>query len=283
MVMIAAHVPVAAQLVVTSSNLPIVKITTNNQVIVDDPKITVDMGIIDNGPGVRNNTEDPFNNFNGKVGIEIRGSSSQSFPKKQYGFELVDGTGKSIDGSILGMPAKDDWILFAPYNDKSLIRDALAYRLAHDMGRYSSRFKFCELFIDGGYKGVYVMLEKIKRDKNRVSIDKLDPDEISGDNLTGGYIFKIDKETGSGGDGWTSSHQPPRRSGNQTITELLTDNRLTLDLGKLVSNKTNTVDLFVGYRFWLNKFGTNPNPAGSAYVAGTRDSTLYLGISWHMF
>ena len=71
--------------------------------------------------------------------------------------------------------------------------------------------------------------------------------------------------------------------GNQTITELLTDNRLTLDLGKLVSNKTNTFDLFVGYRFWLNKFGTNPNPAGSAYVTGTTDSTLYLGISWHMF
>ena len=66
-------------------------------------------------------------------------------------------------------------------------------------------------------KAVFVLLEKIKRDKNRVNIDKLDPTEITGDNLTGGYIVKIDKMSGTGGDGWTSSFVPLGRKGTQTI------------------------------------------------------------------
>src|SRR5687767_4126348 len=73
----------------TSSNLPIIILNTNGQQILDDPKIKADMAIIDNGPGVTNNVTDPPNNYNGKIGIEIRGSSSQMFPKKQYGIELM--------------------------------------------------------------------------------------------------------------------------------------------------------------------------------------------------
>src|SRR5436190_179784 len=117
------------------------------------------MGIIDNGPGVKNNITDPFNNYNGKVGIELRGSSSQTFPKKQFGIELRDNDNKDIEQSLLGLPSEGDWILFAPYNDKSLMRDALAYKMARSMGRYASRTRYCELVLDGEYKGVYVLLE----------------------------------------------------------------------------------------------------------------------------
>lgn len=202
----------------TSSNLPIIVINSNSQVILDEPKITADMGIIYNGTGIRNNLNDLFNNYSGKIGIELRGSSSQSlFPKKQYGIELRDVAGKSIDASLLGLPKKDDWVLFAPYDDKSLMRDALAYKLGRDVGEYASREKYCELVLNGQYQGVYILLEKVKRDKNRVNIDKLDPVETTGDNLTGGYIIKIDKTSGSGGDGWTSTFVPPGRSSNQTI------------------------------------------------------------------
>jgi CotH kinase protein/Secretion system C-terminal sorting domain len=175
------------------------------------------MGIINNAPGLRNNITDAFNNYSGKIGIEIRGSSSQSFPKKQYSIELRNSVGAGIDASLLGLPAKDDWILFAPYNDKTLMRDAVAYRFGRALGRYASRVKYCEVVLNGQYQGIYVLFEKIKRDKNRVDINKLDPTEISGDNLTGGYIIKVDKSTGSGGDGWNSSIPPTNRSDNQTI------------------------------------------------------------------
>lgn len=206
-----------AQLSFSSSNLPIVVINTNGQTIADEPKIIASMGIIDNGSGVRNNVTDPFNNYDGKIGIEIRGSSSQSFPKKQYGVELRDAAGAGISAPLLGMPAEEDWVLFAPYNDKSLMRDALAYKLGRDLGWYAPRTRFCEVVLNGQYQGIYVLIEKIKRDNNRVDINKLNPDEISGDNLTGGYIIKIDKETGSGNGGWTSQFPPPNRNGTQTI------------------------------------------------------------------
>jgi hypothetical protein len=202
----------------TSSNLPIAVIRTGGATIVDDPKVMVDLGIIDNGPGARNNISDPYNHYNAKAGIEIRGSSSQMFPKKQYGVELWDAHGNDLDHPMLGLPEEADWIFFAPYNDKSLMRDALAYRLGRTMGRYSSRSRYFELVIDDQYQGIYLLLEKVKRGKDRVPIDKLEPDETSGDESTGGYIIKIDKATGSGGGaGFESPYPPPHRSANQTV------------------------------------------------------------------
>ena len=191
----------------SSSNLPIIVINTNGGTIVDDPKIEANLGIIDNGTE-RNYTTDAFS-FTGKIGIEIRGSSSQMFPKKQYGIELRDDTGKGLAAPLLGMPEEEDWVLFAPYNDKSLMRDVLAYNLGRQLGHYAPRTRYCELLLNDVYQGVYVLIEKVKRDKNRLDINKLDPEEITGNNLTGGYIIKIDKTTGGSGDGWTSDYKPP--------------------------------------------------------------------------
>ncbi len=202
--------------VFTSSNLPIVIIDTYGQEIPDDPKINAGMKIIDNAPGERNNiTDTPA--FDGPIGIEIRGSSSQLFPKKSYGFETWDAENNDIDVSLLGMPAESDWILNANYTDKTLSRNALAYQVSQNMGHYATRYKFVEVTINGDYKGIYIFSEKIKRNVNRVDVAKLKDDQNSGDPLTGGYIFKIDKTTGSGGDGWTSTFPPPAHSSGQTI------------------------------------------------------------------
>ncbi|MBI2430332.1 MAG: CotH kinase family protein, partial [Ignavibacteriales bacterium] len=192
----------------TSSNLPIVVIDTHGQTIVNEPKITVDMRIIDNGEGKRNNLTDTAYNYNGKIGIEIRGSSSQMFPKKQYGFETRDTSGEDIKVSLLGMPDESDWILSAQYNDKTLMRDVITYWMSNGIGRYASRTRYCELVLNGEYWGVYMLFEKIKRDKNRVNVSKLDTSAVSGDALTGGYILKIDKLDGSDNDGWNSNFPP---------------------------------------------------------------------------
>jgi len=193
----------------TSSNLPIIVINTYGKAIPDPYRIFVDMGIIYNGEGNRNYLTDPFSHYNGKINIEIRGSSSQYFfAKKQYAFETQDSLSNNLNVSLLGMPAENDWVLYGPYSDKSLMRNMLVYKLWNDMGRYTSRTRFCELVINDDYLGVYVLMEKIKRDKNRVDISKLNPDEISGDDLTGGYIIKIDKEAGENYGGWYSPFPP---------------------------------------------------------------------------
>ena len=192
-----------------SSNLPIVLIDTYGQEIMDDPKIQVGMKIIDNLPGQRNYVTD-IPAYDGYAGIEIRGSSSQMFPKKSYGFESWDGLGEELEVPLLGMPEESDWILNANYSDKTLCRNTLAYQVFRNMGHYATRYEHVEVVINGVYKGVYIFSEKIKRDADRVDIAKLKPDDNSGDPLTGGYIFKIDKPTGTGGgEGWESNFPPP--------------------------------------------------------------------------
>lgn len=199
-----------------SSNLPILVINTTAP-IPDEPKIMADMGIIYNGVNAINYLSDPFNHYNGKIGIERRGSSSQGFPKKGYGFETWDTSGNEINVPLLGMPSESDWVLHASYSDKTLMRNVISYKLFRDMGRYAPRTVYCELVLNGQYMGVYVLIEKIKRDNNRVAIAKLSTASNTGVNLTGGYIIKIDKTTGNGGAGWTSPYPPAANPNGQTI------------------------------------------------------------------
>lgn len=195
-----------AQVTFVSSNLPVIVIRTEGQIIKDEPKIDVWMGIVDGGPGSRNSPAGPFNGYAGRIGIEIRGSTSQQYPKKQYGIKTRDSKGKSLDVSLLGMPAENDWVLYAPYSDKTLLRDVMVYWLASGMGHYASRWRFCELVLDDQYQGIYVLMEKIKRNKNRVNISSLKETDVAGDALTGGYLIKIDKKGGSSHEGWYSSY-----------------------------------------------------------------------------
>ncbi len=196
-----------AQVVFTDSNLPIVVITTLGSAIIDEEKVTCEMGIINNGVGVRNYITNVYNDYFGFIGIEIRGSTSQQYPKKSYGVETRNAFGYNRNVSILGMPEENDWILYGAYPDKTLLRNELAYSLFARMQPWSPRHVYCELIIDGDYKGVYSFMERVKRDNNRVDIAKLDSTEITGDDLTGGYIIKVDKLTGNSTTTWTSPYQ----------------------------------------------------------------------------
>jgi hypothetical protein len=191
-----------------SSNLPIIVINTSGQQIADEPRIVADMGIIDNGTGNRNSVTDAFNNYNGKIAIEIRGESSQMFPKKSYRIETQDETGNNLNVSLLGMPSENDWVLYAPYSDKSLMRNSLTFKLGRDMGRYAPRNRFVELVLNGNYEGVYVLMEKIKVDNNRVDIAGLDPEDISGRDVTGGYLLRVDKIDADDYPAWSATPDP---------------------------------------------------------------------------
>ncbi|MFM2048557.1 MAG: hypothetical protein RI955_1105, partial [Bacteroidota bacterium] len=184
-----------------STHLPIVEIFTNGQTIVDEPKIMAQMKVIDNKTGALN-YYNSTPTYQGNVGIEYRGSTSQSFPQKPYAVQTWDALGNNLDTSLLGMPSEHDWIFYAPYNDKSLMRNVLIYNISNQMKHYASRTKFFDLYVDGMYQGIYVLMEKVKRDKNRVDITKMDSTSITSTTITGGYIFKIDKTTGLQNDGW---------------------------------------------------------------------------------
>ncbi|MBN1472962.1 MAG: CotH kinase family protein, partial [Syntrophaceae bacterium] len=176
-----------------SSNLPIVIIETNGNTIRKDVRIAADMQIIWNDDHQRNRVTDTPNNYNGKIGIELHGQSSLSFTKKSYRIETRDSSGANLNVSLLGMPKENDWILYGPYSDKTLMRNVLSYTLASEISGYAPRTRFCELIMNRVYVGVYVLTEKIKLDKNRVNITQMLPGDIAEPEITGGYIFKKDK------------------------------------------------------------------------------------------
>ena len=162
-------------------------------------KIPATMKVLD---GATNNVADSAKGTLYDIGIKVRGQSSAMFPKPGYSIEIRDDKGEGTDVSMFGLPPSDDWVLHGPYVDKSMLRNALAYWLFRQAGRYAPRTKHFDLYINGVYRGVYVMVEKIKRGKYRVNISKLKETDIAGDSLTGGYLWAFDKvgtNTGGGG------------------------------------------------------------------------------------
>jgi len=189
------------------SNLPIIKITTeNNNQIPDDLKISAHMGVIDIGLNQINRLDDSFNNYDGKIGIELQGTSSLTYDKKSYSIETRNEDGTNNNVELLGLPRENDWILYGPYADKSLLRNWISYHLGRLTGHYAPRTQFCEIFIDESYVGLYLLTEKIKVDNDRVDITNIEIEDNLGDQLTGGYIIKIDRNPANEPNiGWDSS------------------------------------------------------------------------------
>lgn len=189
----------ASPMELTSSNLPIVVIETDGGIdIPDEPKVLGTMKIIWHQDGSRNYLSDIDNplylNYNGRIGIEKRGSTSQDLPKKPYGLTTLKADNVTNNNvSILGMPKENDWILNSLAYDQTGMRDVLAYELSESIGQYASRRVYCEVIVNDDYKGLYVFMEKIKVDKNRVNIEKMDSLCNNYPEVTGGFIVKADK------------------------------------------------------------------------------------------
>ena len=195
---------------ITSSNLPIVIITTDNGAnIPDEPKIGATMKILyvnDTTINYLSNQDDTaYLNYYGRIGIERRGSTSQGHSKKPYGFETrLDDDVTANNVSLMGLPAENDWVLNAMNDEPSYVRDCLSYYLAGKLGHYAPRTKYCEVIVNGDYRGLYFLTEKIKTDKNRVNIAQMDATDNQYPNLSGGFIIKADKLTGGDSPAWTT-------------------------------------------------------------------------------
>ena len=182
------------------SNLPLLVINQFGTEITPDNRTPAYISIMDRDEDGRARLDsEPV--LQGRTMINLRGSSSLAFPKKMFGFHLVEEDGSNRKEEILGMPAEHNWILNGPYSDKSLMRNVIAYGLSNDVGRYSPRTRFVELFLYDGrgsldyshYHGVYVLTERIKWADGRVEITKIDEDDNQEPEITGGYIIKNDR------------------------------------------------------------------------------------------
>ncbi len=183
------------------SDLPIIMVETYENTIISSEQTTTFTTIIEpDATGRAQTTDNP--SYTGIMGFNIRGSSSSGFPKNQYKVETWNKYSEDIDVEILGMPEESDWVLYAPGRfDRVLISNAFMYTLARKMGYYAPRTQFVEVYLNqnGGqvdaddYVGLYIWTEKIKRDKDRVDVAKLGPTDNNAPEVTGGYMFKIDR------------------------------------------------------------------------------------------
>ena len=186
--------------VLSSTNLPIVWIDVDGEYIDRYERITARMKVIHNGDGQLNYADTvahPGQNvdYEGYVALRYRGSSSYSMSdKKPYSFRpltapLEEG-GEKKKVKILGMGKDNNWALLAPYADKSMMRDLLAFEVSRPWMEYTPQGRYCELFLDGTYYGVFILTEVVSKGKHRLNLP--DPSE-GGDSITGGYIMEVNR------------------------------------------------------------------------------------------
>jgi hypothetical protein len=195
-----SYVLLASDLLGFSSNLPLLVVRSGSDEIVSYQKSLGNIKVIEGrSPSSRVSLTDRAS-FDGVALLNIRGHSSLRYPKHSYNLKLVDELQDSRKASLLELPKHSDWALYGPYPDKTLIRDVLAYELSNEMGRWAPKTRFVEVFVSEGpnklsmedYAGVYVLEEKVTRDKSGVNIAKLDPAATEEPEVSGGYVFKKD-------------------------------------------------------------------------------------------
>lgn len=173
------------------THLPVLSINTEGQEIpgteLDDARlITVRLQVFDQAEKNNHLTDAPSMEL--QANIRYRGNSSRFFSKHSYLVKTVGEDGLDQDYPLLGMPEGEDWALHGPFLDKTLIRNYLCMNVAGQVMGYAPRVRFCELWLDGEYQGLYVLMERVSRGEERINITPYE----DGDPFTS-YIIRLDR------------------------------------------------------------------------------------------
>lgn len=184
------------------SVVPVLKINVNGATIQKDVEVPGTIQIFEQHDGTLMDLTTATPTYSGPIGFEGRGNFTWTLPKKGYAFELQDAMGAGVELPILGFPAGADFALYACYTDKTCLRNALVYALGQQLGRWSPRTRYVELFIDNQYMGLYMVWERVRRDGDRVALPRPAATSALGD-ITGGYIIRHEGGGKGGGADFT--------------------------------------------------------------------------------
>lgn len=109
---------------------------------------------------------DVIDEFCELASMKGRGNSTWAAPKKPYAIKF------DKKKSFFSLPEDKSWVLLANYYDKTLLRNDLAYYMGREMSTFSWTPSFIQvdLMLNGQYKGLYQLGEKVKISKKRVNI-----------------------------------------------------------------------------------------------------------------
>lgn len=272
------------------TELPILSITTDEQEIVNEPKIYAQLKLLENSSPI----------YQSDIGIELRGYSSQSFPKKSYNIELwEDETGDDKEKiSLLEMRTDDDWILDGMWNEPNRIRDFTAHDLWLDMARVQQpnedtklgiNRKYCELFIDGHYKGVYYLGEKVDRKQLDLeeSDNELEGELYKGYTWTGGVIYSNVIAFDNYNSTWHGYEAKyPKKVGEIDWTNLhkLIDYVVHSTQSDFNANIASKIDMqnAADYFIFLNMIYAPDNRGKNVYTGKLSKSSPYFFVAWDM-
>ena len=272
--------------VAMQSSLPSVYITLNGTTL---DQVHADKDVKYKGNSV--SIMDPSGSYNltaeGSVEFKGRGNSTwRLYGKKGYQIKFDSKT------SVLGMGKAKKWVLLANAGDDSMMRTQLIYRMAEqlDMGFVPS-FEYVDLWIDGEYRGTYIIGEKVEIGSTRL--------ELTNDT---GALFEHDEAFYTEEDYWFYSTMLQRHfvlkeisdESEASISAAMADFEAAVDTltGYLYStpsqdvtlealSKIIDVDSFVRY-FLVNEYALNRESFATSfywYKDGPED-VIHLGPIW---
>jgi hypothetical protein len=233
-----------------------------------------------------------------------RGNYSWSFSKKSFTLKLDKKT------DLCGMGKSKKWALIAGAYDRSLLRTSAAFDLGSKLKNmaWTPQAKPVDLYVNGSYRGSYMLVERITIDENRVDIDELvngpeeDPTGANDKepNITGGYILEwdfrksADHNVTAGKRGWVGIKEPEDEDDDTGITKAqvhyvntyldATDKALygsswksdTKGWKKYIDEKS-AVDYFIAQEIMKPVDG---NMWASVYMYKARNGKLFFGPMW---
>ena len=282
-----------------SSNLPVVIVNTFGRQISESWTEGYALIVEPGEAGRVRLTDEPH--YIGKTAFKRRGSSTGGRQKLSFTFEARNSEGDDKDVEIFEFPEESDYVMYGPYNfDRALMRNALMYELSNRSGRWAARPRFVECYLhtragpisSASYWGVYVFMEKIKRNSGRVDIAKLTEQDNAEPDVSGGYIMKVDRPdpgdsglTGAGGLTLRWVEPKEREKTTQQATWLRNYcNRLrsSLNANTIIANDGDYID--VGS--WIDHHILNVYPKNvdafrlSGYMFKDRGGPLQMGPIW---
>jgi len=269
--------------------LPIVLIESNNT-IVNEPKVLASFTYSDEEQILVSN-----------IGIELRGGSSQSYPKKTYDIEFWDDeVGEETNNVQFGeLRSDDDWILDALYNEPLRLRSYVANKLWLEMhtpnylddepnAKSGANVMYVEMFLNGQYNGLYNLSEQV--DKKQLKLKSYNgnirgelykgiswgastftslPSYDNENRIWSGYEFKYPKEDDI--TDWENLYQFTDFVMNSSETEFTSSVWTKFD-------KDNYIDYFL----FLNLIRATDNTGKNIYLAKYKANEPYFYVPWDL-